>query len=51
MEVDGQLCRLAPGQGLRIPPGVRHRFRNDSAAPVRFLVVSQPPSHGDRIEG
>jgi hypothetical protein len=27
-----------------------HQAINRSAAPVRFLVTSQPPSHGDRID-
>ena len=33
-----------------IPPGEIHQAINRSAAPVRFLVTSQPPSHGDRID-
>jgi mannose-6-phosphate isomerase-like protein (cupin superfamily) len=49
MEVDGQLLNLSTGQGLRIPPGTPHRFCNESDEPVRFLVISQPPSHGDRV--
>src|SRR5690349_14724130 len=39
---------LSPSYGLEVPPGVVHEVRNDSAEAVRFLVVSQPPSHGDR---
>jgi mannose-6-phosphate isomerase-like protein (cupin superfamily) len=33
---------------LHIPPGVAHQVRNESAADVRFLVISAPRSHGDR---
>ena len=40
--------RLSAGQGLEIPPGVVHQFRNDSTEDVVFLVVSSPRSHGDR---
>jgi len=36
------------GQGLEIDPGVPHQASNDSENSVDFLVVSQPPSHGDR---
>jgi len=48
MEVDGVTHELHAGTGLEIPVAVPHQARNHSAAPVRFLVVSQPPSHGDR---
>jgi len=51
MEADGQRIPLAAGQGISIPPGMRHCFRNESNEPVRLLVISQPPSHGDRIPG
>jgi mannose-6-phosphate isomerase-like protein (cupin superfamily) len=49
MKVGGQLLTLSTGQGLRIPPCTPHRFCNESNEPVRFLVISQPPSHGDRV--
>jgi mannose-6-phosphate isomerase-like protein (cupin superfamily) len=40
---------LLAGQGLSIPAGQPHQVLNRSDAPVEFLVVSAPPSHGDRI--
>ena len=49
LEVDGEQITLSVGEGVSIPPGTRHRFHNDSKAPVTFLVISQPPSHGDRV--
>ena len=49
IEVEGELHLLPPGNGLEIPPGVAHQVFNRSSASVGFLVVSQPPSHGDRI--
>jgi mannose-6-phosphate isomerase-like protein (cupin superfamily) len=48
LEVDGVRHALAAGQGLHVPPGAAHRFRNESGAEVHFLVVSAPKSHGDR---
>ena len=48
LECAGTSHRLTAGQGLEIGPGVRHEARNDSSDSVDFLVVSQPPSHGDR---
>ena len=49
MEVDGETIRLSAGEGLPMAPGRRHQIGNDSGDPVRFLVISQPPSHGDRM--
>ncbi len=48
MEVDGRAVALTAGEGTWIPPGTSHQMRNDSRDEVHFLVVSQPPSHGDR---
>lgn len=48
IEVDGVRHALAAGQGLHVPPGAAHQFRNESPADVHFLVVSVPQSHGDR---
>lgn len=39
---------LTAGHGLEIAPGKPHQVLNQSAQDVRFLVISQPPSHGDR---
>ncbi len=49
MDVDGQQVRLTARSGIHVAPGVRHQIRNVSQVPVRFLVISQPPSHGDRV--
>jgi mannose-6-phosphate isomerase-like protein (cupin superfamily) len=45
-----QTHTLRPNEGLEIAPGEVHQAINRGAAPVRFLVTSQPPSHADRIE-
>jgi mannose-6-phosphate isomerase-like protein (cupin superfamily) len=47
--VGNETVRLEPRQGLEIPPGVRHRAYNDGTAPVEFVLVSTPPTAGDRI--
>jgi mannose-6-phosphate isomerase-like protein (cupin superfamily) len=43
-------ARLSSRQGLLISPRVRHRIRNSSKKTLRFLVISQPPSHADRTD-
>jgi mannose-6-phosphate isomerase-like protein (cupin superfamily) len=40
---------LAKGQGLEIPPMVKHQFKNQSNADVYFLVISVPATRGDRV--
>lgn len=48
--VGGKIHTLHAEEGLYIPAGMPHQLRNDSSAPLRFIVTSSPPSHGDRIE-
>jgi mannose-6-phosphate isomerase-like protein (cupin superfamily) len=48
IEVDGQDHSLNAGDGLEIAPRQRHQVRNRSLNDARFIVISQPPSHGDR---
>ncbi len=50
MEVEGEKHLISARSGLEIAPGCAHQAINCSPAEVRFLVVSQPPSHGDRQE-
>ena len=40
---------LNPSEGLAISAGTPHRVSNDGIEPTRFLLVSIPPSHGDRV--
>lgn len=36
------------GQGVHVPPGMIHRFANHGHEDVVFLVISSPPTDGDR---
>lgn len=49
IELDGKQHRLPPLTGLTVPAGMAHQVFNLGAGDVRFLAISQPPSHGDRI--
>jgi mannose-6-phosphate isomerase-like protein (cupin superfamily) len=49
MAVETEQITLRTGEGLHIPPGIPHQIQNLSDHPVEFLVISQPPSHGDRM--
>ena len=48
MDVEGNPVLLAAGSGIRILPGVWHQIRNPSSSALRLLVISHPPSHGDK---
>ena len=49
MEAEGQKTLLLAGTGIRVLSGTRHQISNLSSGGARFLVISQPPSHGDRV--
>jgi mannose-6-phosphate isomerase-like protein (cupin superfamily) len=48
IECAGVLHVLGPLTGLEIPPLMAHRVFTESKEAAEFLVISQPPSHGDR---
>ena len=50
MEIEGNRFSLCREDGIAVAAGERHQARNDSAGPVEFLVVSSPPTSGDRFE-
>lgn len=50
IEVEGVVHRLPPRTGIELPQGTAHQAMNETEADLRFLVISTPPSHGDRIE-
>lgn len=48
MEIDGESRKVAPGDGVLIPPGAWHQITADPASPLRFLCCCAPPySHDD----
>jgi mannose-6-phosphate isomerase-like protein (cupin superfamily) len=48
MVFDDRALALLPRHGIEIAPGEPHQAKNRSDADTRFLVISSPPSHGDR---
>jgi mannose-6-phosphate isomerase-like protein (cupin superfamily) len=49
IERDGESVMLMPGTGLTVPAQTPHQVFNRGSEDARFLVISQPPSHGDRV--
>jgi mannose-6-phosphate isomerase-like protein (cupin superfamily) len=50
IEIEDHHFVLQKGEGIEVSPGQEHQAMNESAQPVRIIVTSQPPSHGDRID-
>jgi mannose-6-phosphate isomerase-like protein (cupin superfamily) len=50
MEIEGECHELTARTGIELAPGLAHQATNATDRDVEFLVVSLPPSHGDRHE-
>jgi mannose-6-phosphate isomerase-like protein (cupin superfamily) len=50
LEIGGGQFVLRAREGIEVAPGAPHQALNRSAGPVRMLVTSVPPSHGDRVQ-
>src|SRR4051812_48935776 len=49
LELDGKDFVIRAREGVHVPAGKPHQMFNRSSADVFFLVISQPASHGDRV--
>lgn len=49
-ELEEKQIHLAPGETIHIPPGMSHKISNTGSTYLRFLVISNPKSHGDRFD-
>ena len=49
LEINGQEFSLLPGHGLEVAPRIPHQVSNRAGRDLRFLAISQPPSHSDRV--
>ncbi len=48
VEIEGETHQLEAHDGIELPPGTAHQAMNETHDDVEFLVISEPPSHGDR---
>lgn len=48
-EINEQLYTVSENQGISIKPNEKHKIINNSGVDLKFIVVSNPPSHGDRV--
>lgn len=49
LELDGKEIAIREREGVHVPAGRPHQIFNRSDSDVFFMVISQPPSHGDRV--
>jgi mannose-6-phosphate isomerase-like protein (cupin superfamily) len=49
IEVADKAHTLHPQQGIHIPAKTPHQLKNTGNRELNFIVVSTPPSHGDRF--
>jgi mannose-6-phosphate isomerase-like protein (cupin superfamily) len=48
-EINGNEFVLNANQSIHIPPMTKHRIYNLNSSDLHFLVISEPESHGGRI--
>ena len=48
-EVEGTTVHVEAGSGIHIKKGAVHRIRNDRDDDLHFIVISEPKTHGDRV--
>jgi mannose-6-phosphate isomerase-like protein (cupin superfamily) len=48
-EIDGRVIEVKPHESIHVPKNAKHFISNKSNAELQFLVISQPRSHGDRV--
>ena len=49
MEIAGIVYQLQENQGMYVEAGKVHQLSNQHAQDLLFLVISTPPSYGDRV--
>lgn len=49
LEVEGAVHTVNVGEGVHVAAGVAHTLSNTQTDDLVFLVISTPPSHGDRV--
>lgn len=49
IEISGKLYEVRSGNGIQVLASEPHQLMNNGLENLRFLVISQPNSHGDRV--
>jgi len=50
LKVNGKVFELREKQGFYVASNTPHQLSNHGQVDLNFIVISTPPSHGDRVE-
>ncbi|MFA6981254.1 MAG: cupin domain-containing protein [Ignavibacteriaceae bacterium] len=50
-QIEGQVFVVNKNESIHIPKGIKHCIANKSKRILKFIVISEPKSHGDRQNG
>ena len=48
-EIENTIYEIREKQGIHVSPQLKHRIINNTSEDLHFIVISEPKSHGDRI--
>jgi mannose-6-phosphate isomerase-like protein (cupin superfamily) len=48
-QIDKKMYLVRENQGISIKPYENHKIINNTSGDLKFIVISNPPSHGDRV--
>ena|ERR1700741_799249 len=49
-EINTEVILVRANESIHVPKGTAHRISNQQNEELIFIVISQPKSHGDRVE-
>ena len=49
-ELEDATVTVKSGEGIHIPPMVKHQIRNEQTENLVFIVISEPSTRGDRYD-
>jgi len=49
-EIKNDIIHVERGNGIHIPPKIKHRIRNVQSENLEFIVISEPATRGDRYD-
>lgn len=49
-EIEDEIIEVERGNGIHIPPKVRHQIQNNQSESLEFIVISVPTTRGDRFD-
>jgi mannose-6-phosphate isomerase-like protein (cupin superfamily) len=48
-EIEDKVILVAANESLHIPQQTQHKISNQGKSDLHFIVISEPKSHGDRV--